>query len=99
MSAFQNICKLIQALFTLYQIDLWSGLEISPIQCEQCSENLNWTGPVFICLSCSHSIGWIWSVFVLVGQKKARLESKRMITRFHSKNRADLLNSQVTLEA
>ena len=36
-----------EAMFTLYRIDFRSGSEIDPIQCEQCLEKSNRTGPVW----------------------------------------------------
>ena len=75
-------------MFRLYWIDFRSVPEIDPLQCGQCSETFSRTSPE---LSCSHRNG------VMVWQRKPCLKSKRMITKYHSKNRADPMNSQFTL--
>ena len=54
------------------------------------------TGPE---LSCSRPTGSICSIFVLVCEKKPSIETKKVITRFRSKNRADPVNSLLTLGA
>ena len=86
-----------EAICTLYRIDFQFGSEVDRIQCEQCSRKSNRTGPVLLVeLFTLYQIN-ILRIFVLVWQKKPGLESKRIITRFRSKNGADPLNSQFTL--
>ena len=77
------------------RIDFWSGSGIDPIQCEQCLGKSNRTRPV-----------WSWAVHTISdrylfwsGKSKCTLESKRVITRFRSKNGADPLNRSFTLGA
>ena len=38
--------EMFKAMFRLYRTDFRSGSEIDPIQCEQCSEKSNRTGPI-----------------------------------------------------
>ena len=77
-------------MFTLYRIDFRSGSEIDPIQCEQCSQGNRTRSYRFgVELFILYRIDMLHICFCL--EKKRCLESKKVITRFLSKNGADPL--------